>query len=203
MPVDNITMFFIFFSIYIEGIKKCVEHTEESERVQSPDPKIQHFETERIVHKESMDLIKTCAATQQLHLVDKNLSKGASGSDQVDSPRVPLDNSSSKDQLTHTRLSVNVKDMSYAVTRNICLKLNVIDDMLYKDFRMLGEKMGFDKDVTRNLKQKNNPTDELLQMWSVKPEATVQNLIALLKDNELQRMDVAKILEDWVRKGST
>lgn len=171
--------------------------------MQSPDPKIQHFETERIVHKESMDLIKTCAATQQLHLVDKNLSKGASGSDQVDSPRVPLDNSSSKDQLTHTRLSVNVKDMSYAVTRNICLKLNVIDEMLYKDFRMLGEKMGFDKDVTRNLKQKNNPTDELLQMWSVKPEATVQNLIALLKDNELQRMDVAKILEDWVRKGST
>ncbi|KAJ7360209.1 hypothetical protein OS493_016834 [Desmophyllum pertusum] len=119
-----------------------------------------------------MDLIKTCTATQQLHLVDKNLSKGASGSDQVDSPRVPLDNSS--------------------------------NDMLYKDFRMLGEKMGFDKDVTRNLKQKNNPTDELLQMWSVKPEATVQNLIALLKDNELQRMDVAKILEDWVeRKGST
>ena len=57
--------------------------------------------------------------------------------------------------------------------------------------------------MTRDLERKDNPTGALLQLWSIKPEATVQNLIALLKDTDLDRMDVATILEDWVeRKGS-
>ena len=46
--------------------------------------------------------------------------------------------------------------------------------------------------------RKENPSDALLQLWSIKPEATVQNLIALLKDTDLERIDVATILENWV-----
>ena len=60
--------------------------------------------------------------------------------------------------------------------------------------------MGYCKDVTRDLERKGNPTDALLQLWSIKPEVTVQNLIALLKDSDLERVDVATILEDWVEK---
>ena len=34
--------------------------------------------------------------------------------------------------------------------------------------------MGYCKDVTRDLERKGNPTDALLQLWSIKPEVTVQ-----------------------------
>ena len=60
--------------------------------------------------------------------------------------------------------------------------------------------MGFVNDVTRNLEQKTNPTNELLQMWSKKPGATVENLIALLKDDEMERWDVVAILEHWLKR---
>ena len=146
--------------------------------------------------------------TRELGLADKNLGKPEkSGFDQVDNARVPVeyvpDKSSSADQQKSNRLSTKVIDIPYAVIGKICLKLNAKDHMFYKDYRLLGEKMGYSKDVTRDLERKDNPTDALLQLWSIKPEATVQNLIALLKDTDLDRMDVATILEDWVeRKGS-
>lgn len=183
-----------------------MEHTEESEQGKSLEPKFRCFETDRVVYEENIDFIKR--GTQELCLADKNLSKAEkSGFDQVDSPRVPLesgpDRSSNRDQLKSTRLLTNVMDIPYVINSKICLKLNAKDHMFYKDFRLLGEKMGYSKDVTRDLERKDNPTDALLQMWSIKGEATVENLIALLKDSDLERIDVATILEDWVeRKGS-
>ena len=192
----------------IEGIKKCAEHTaEENEQGKSLEPNIRSFKTERVVYGEDINFIKQ--GTQELGLADKDLGKAeGSGFDQVDSKRVPQaldyvpDKSSIEDQLKSNRLSTNVTDIPYAITGKICLKLNA-KHMLYKDYRLLGEKMGFSKDVTRDLERKDNPTDELLHLWSTKPEATVQNLIALLRHEDLERMDVATILEDWVeRKGS-
>ncbi|XP_020605666.1 uncharacterized protein LOC110044458 [Orbicella faveolata] len=189
-----------------EGIKKCVEHTEESEQGKNLEPKITSFETERVVYEENFNFITR--GTKKLGLADMNLSKaGKSEFDQVDSPRVPLayvaDKRSSADQLKSNRLSTKVIDIPYAILGKVCLKLNAKDSMFYKDYRLLGEMMGYSKDVTRDLERKDNPTDALLQLWSIKPEATVQNLIALLRDSDLERVDVATILEDWVeRKGS-
>ena len=165
---------------------------------------IEHYETERVVYREDIDTIKT--GTQKLGLVDKNVNKEEkSGFDQVDSGGLSLEcvndtvRSSTTDQLRSKRLLTNVIDIPYALNSKICLRLNVKDDIFFKDFRMLGEKMGFAKDVTRNLEQsKTNPTNELLHMWSVKPEATVEKLIALLKENDLERMDVVMILDNWV-----
>ena len=123
----------------------------------------------------------------------------------MDSKTVPQaldyvpDKSSNEDQLKSNRLSTNVMDIPYAIIGKICLKLNS-KHMLYKDYRLLGEKMGFRKDVTCDLERKDNPTAELLHLWSTKPEATVQNLIALLRHEDLERMDVATILEDWAEK---
>ena len=192
----------------IEGIKKCAEHTEENEQGKSLEPNIRSLKTERVVYREDINFIKQ--GTQELGLADKDLRKAeVGGFDQVDGTRVPKtldyvpDKSSSEDQLIKSnRLSTNVTDIPYAITGKICLKLNT-KHMFYKDYRLLGERMGFSKDVTRDLERKDNPTAELLHLWSTKPEATVQNLIALLKHEELERMDVATILEDWVeRKGS-
>ena len=194
------------FICFIEGIKKCVEHTEESEQGKNLEPKITSFETERVVYEENFNFITR--GTKKLGLADMNLSKaGKSEFDQVDSPRVPLayvaDKRSSTDQLKSNRLSTKVIDIPYAILGKVCLKLNAKDSMFYKDYRLLGEMMGYSKDVTRDLERKDNPTDALLQLWSIKPEATVQNLIALLRDSDLERVDVATILEDWVeRKGS-
>ena len=148
-----------------------------------------------MVYEEDIDFIKQ--GTQELGLADRNLSKvEENGFDQVDSAMFP----SNAEQAKRNRLSTKVTDIPYAITGKICLKLNAKDDMFYKDYRLLGELMGYNKDVTRNLERKDNPTDALLQLWSIKPEATVQNLIALLRDSDLEREDVATILEDWVRR---
>ena len=192
--------------LFIENTKKCVEHTEESEQGKSVEPKIKSIETEKVVYEENMNYIMQ--GTQGLGLANNNLSKAKkSGFDQVDSGRVPLEfvsgKSSSSDQPKSNRLSTKVIDIPYTIIGKICLKLNAKDNMFYKDYRLLGEKMGYSKDVTRDLERKENPTDALLQLWSIKPEATVQNLIALLKDTDLERIDVATILENWVEgKGS-
>ena len=191
----------------IEGIKKCAEYTEENEQGKSLEPNIRSLKTERVVYREDINFIKQ--GTQELGLADKDLRKAeVGGFEQVDGTRVTQtldyvpDKSSSEDQLIKSnRLSTKVTDIPYAITGKICLKLNA-KHMLYY-YRLLGERMGFSEDVTRDLERKDNPTAELLHLWSTNPEATVQNLIALLKDEDLERMDVASILEDWVeRKGS-
>lgn len=158
-----------------------------------------------MIYEEDINFIKQ--GTQELGLAVKDLINAEmSRLDQVDSTKVPQaldyvpDKRSNEDQLKRNRLSTNVLDIPYAIIGKICLKLNAKDNMLFRDYRLLGEKMGFTKDVTRDLERKDNPTDELLKMWSIKPKATVQNLIALLKDEDLERMDAATILEDWAER---
>ena len=103
-------------------------------------------------------------------------------------------------QLPRSGLSTNIMDIPYSVLGRVCLKLNTRDDLQYKDFRMLGEKLGFHKDVTRYLEQQKNPTYEVLKMWSSSNrQATVGRLIELLKEEDMERLDVAEILEGWVQ----
>ena len=80
----------------------------------------------------------------------------------------------------------------------VCPMLNTKRDLKFDDFRMLAEKVGFSRDEIRMIEQGENPTDMVLQTWSSKREATVGNLIDLLTGEDLERMDVAKVLEDWV-----
>ena len=99
------------------------------------------------------------------------------------------------------RLSTNVLDIPGSVYRTVCIKLNSKDEIFHRDYRMLCEDLGYSDTIARGLEQPTsaNPTDELLWMWSKRDadKATVEKLINLLKD--LSRMDVVKILEDWVK----
>ena len=76
--------------------------------------------------------------------------------------------------------------------------LNTERDLKLNDFRVLAEKVGFSGDEIRIIAQGENPADAVLQTWSSKREVTVGNLIDLLTGEDLERMDVAKVLEDWV-----
>ena len=102
-------------------------------------------------------------------------------------------------QEPNSKLLVPVTKLPYGIRRTICLKLDIKDDLHFRDFRLLGKKMGFSKDVTRNLKQRVHATDQLLQLWSTKSsKATVGRLIKMLKEKDFDRSDVVEVLENWV-----
>ena len=136
---------------------------------------------------------------------NKKIKKG-SGMNQMDNAAADLksanDNDSNADQakVTATGRSFKVADIPIKVKSKICLKLNVEDNYNFNDYRLLGEKMGFDQDVIKNLKRSANPTQNLLDLWSVKREATVEKLIEFLREDDMDRDDVATILEDWLKK---
>ena len=102
--------------------------------------------------------------------------------------------------LANERLSMSVRNLPLPVYSRVCLSLNVLRDVRWDDFRMLGEKVGLSRDEIDFIQQKiGNPTDEILKIWSSNPrEATVAKLIELLKHKDFRRMDVAQILEEWV-----
>ncbi|XP_068700046.1 uncharacterized protein [Montipora foliosa] len=106
--------------------------------------------------------------------------------------------------LRSSRLSTNVLDIHGSVYRTVCIKLNSKDEMFFNDYRMLCEDLGYNETVARGLEQPttSNPTDELLWNWSTRDadKATVGKLIDLLKDEDLNRMDVVEILEGWVQE---
>lgn len=100
----------------------------------------------------------------------------------------------------NARLSASVKGIPLSVYGRICMMLNVKRVVKFDDFRMLAEKVGLDKDETDFIAQQKNPTEEILKTWSKKPEATVGKLIEILKGKDLERMDVVKVIEDWVNE---
>lgn len=102
----------------------------------------------------------------------------------------------------NTRLSTMLAKLPLKVHAQLCMMLNIKRDLKFDDFRMLAEKLGFDRDFIRAIEQMTNPTDAILQNWSSSSEATVGNLIELLKGEDLERMDVAAILEAWVNESS-
>jgi len=100
------------------------------------------------------------------------------------------------------RLSTMIEKLPLKLHAQLCMMLNVKRDLKFDDFRMLAEKLGFNRDFIRAIEQVTNPTDVILQNWSSSGEARVGKLIELLKGEDLERMDVVAILEDWVNESS-
>ncbi|CAH3166135.1 unnamed protein product [Pocillopora meandrina] len=110
------------------------------------------------------------------------------------------DNELNRDQpkVALTGQSFKVEHIPYKVLSEICLELNIKDEYLFNDFRMLAEKMGFGRALIQNLGQSQNPTDELLKQWSSKQEATVGKLIEFL--TEMKKDVAAACLKDWLKE---
>ena len=109
-------------------------------------------------------------------------------------------------QTKRSRLSTNVKNIPYALLGRICLKLNTTSDLHFNDFRMLGELMEIERDFIEFCTQprNSNPTHKILiRWWQTTREPTVEKLIEMLKNENMQRMDVVEILEEWVEKGDS
>ena len=103
--------------------------------------------------------------------------------------------------LTLQRLSTKVKEIPLSVFSQVCVKLNVKQKLGFNDFRMLAEKVGLKRDETECIDERfQNPTEEIVNVWSQKGQATVGQLIEWLKEDSFERFDVAEILEDWVNK---
>ena len=99
------------------------------------------------------------------------------------------------------RLSTKVNDIPLSVFSQVCVKLNVKQQLGFNDFRMLAEKVGLKRDETDFIDQRfQNPTEEIVNKWSQKGQATVAKLIEWLKEDGFQRIDVVEILEDWVNE---
>ena len=97
-----------------------------------------------------------------------------------------------------SRRNMGVGNLPLKEYSKVCLMLNTERDLKFYYFRVLAEKVGFSGDEIRIIAQGENPADAVLQTWSSKREVTVGNLIDLLTGEDLERMDVAKVLEDWV-----
>ena len=86
-----------------------------------------------------------------------------------------------------------VRYLPYRVLNQICTKLN-IRSQFFDDFRMVAEQLGTDKDTIECIGQSENPTYKIFT--SCHRDAKVGRLIEIL--HGIKRLDVAKVLEDWV-----
>lgn len=127
------------------------------------------------------------ASYSNLAVEDSNLEKNEKTSHQDESQALK-------------RLSTKVKEIPLTVFSQVCVKLNV-KQVGFNDFRMLAEKVGLKRYETDNIDQRYpNPTEEIVNVWSQKGQATVAKLIEWLKEDSFQRIDVVEILEDWVNE---
>ena len=78
----------------------------------------------------------------------------------------------------------------------ICKGLDIVRQCDWDDYRMLGEKVGLDKDDTSWLGQNGNPTDSILQKFSSKKNSTVGHFKAILE--EMERNDIVTVIENWI-----
>ena len=86
-----------------------------------------------------------------------------------------------------------VKDLPFPILNKTCVSLN-IKRPFFDDFRMVAEKLGMDKNTIEWIGQSENPTHK---MFTACHRGTkVGRLIEIL--HEIERPDVAKVLEDWV-----
>ncbi|CAH3024571.1 unnamed protein product [Porites evermanni] len=91
--------------------------------------------------------------------------------------------------------SMKVRQLPLRIYSKICMKLNIRRDWSFDDFRMVAEELGMDRDTTEFIGQHRNPTDSLFVEYYT--SVTVLQLINIL--HKIERLDVAAILEEWIK----
>lgn len=90
---------------------------------------------------------------------------------------------------------MKVRQLPLRIYSKICMKLNIRRDWSFDDFRMVAEELGMDRDTTEFIGQRRNPTDSLFVEYYT--SVTVLQLINIL--HKIERLDVAAILEEWIK----
>ena len=96
------------------------------------------------------------------------------------------------------RMGKRVRDIPIEFYSKICILLNVKRDASWDDFRLLGEKIGLNKDECELLGQYKNPTDVILKRFDSQKSSCIRKFRAILE--EMDRFDVIEEIENWVRK---
>lgn len=78
----------------------------------------------------------------------------------------------------------------------ICQKLDALRNINRDDYRLLGEKVGVDRDAILCLEQKGNQTEEILRHFDSKRGNCVGRFKIILE--EMGRNDVVTVIEDWI-----
>lgn len=78
----------------------------------------------------------------------------------------------------------------------ICIKLNTSREPFCDDFRLLGEKVGLDKDDIELLGQKENPTKRIIDKFNSQKNSCISKFKAIVE--EMGRNDVVTVIEEWV-----
>ena len=78
------------------------------------------------------------------------------------------------------------------------MKLSVKRDMTFDDFRMVAEVLGVDRYAIDFLGQQSNPADVMFTQYGKLLQ--VDELIRIL--HEMERSDIAVVLEGWVVTGN-
>lgn len=84
----------------------------------------------------------------------------------------------------------------YQFFGKICIKLDTLRQLFWDDFRLLGEKVGLDKDEITLLKQKGNQTETIIDKFNSQKNSCIGNFITILE--EMERNDVITVIEEWV-----
>ncbi|XP_068694907.1 uncharacterized protein [Montipora foliosa] len=80
--------------------------------------------------------------------------------------------------------------------RNICNKLNQRRECFWDDYRLLGEKIGLDKDEVSVLGQERNPTLSMIQKFDSKEGSCIGMFQEIME--EMERDDVVAIIKEWI-----
>ncbi|XP_068724833.1 uncharacterized protein [Montipora capricornis] len=161
------------------GIKKYVSVPEGQEVTESLDPaKVTGDRNPKRLNPPSF-LTDQCTSTTGLH---------CSSSDNIES--VPTD---FKIKLLSGKLSqIPIEPFR----RKICNKLNQRREFSWDDYRLLGDKIGLDKDAISALDRETNPTDSLMNIFDSKVGSSVEKFQKIVEG--MGRDDVVTVINEWI-----
>lgn len=96
------------------------------------------------------------------------------------------------------RRAIKVTQLPFEVYSKICIKLSVKRNMTFDDFRMVAQALGLDSDTIAFLGQQSNPADYMFFKYG--KHLQLDELIRIL--HEMERSDIAVVLEGWVVTGN-
>lgn len=100
-------------------------------------------------------------------------------------------------EFLNSLLSKSMSAIPNKFYHKICIKLDTVRECFCDDFRLLGEKIGLDKDVTSWLGQRGNPTESIIQKFnSSKKNSCIGTFRAIIE--EMDRNDVVTVIDEWL-----